>query len=283
MKTPVKLTTWITGLAVAGALNAGAGVPLNSLDGSGGIAFNPLAYPAGQNADPADTSTVSKVLSKPQFGVWYVNLGDPHINWGTVGVAETVFKRLELSYGREIVAINGTGSNTWTKNTLGSKLLLVEENQGGYNFIPALAIGAKWKNTDANNPGLSGWSSSGVDGYVVASKLITQLPRPVLISGGLLETKELVTGVLGFDDEYKLTYFGNVDVLPFDFLAVGVEYKNGAQYGDFKNANYWDAHVAWFVNKNLTLVAAYVNTGDYDNTSKVGFGGGVVLSAQYAF
>ena len=136
MKTQVKLTAWITGLAVAGALNAGAGVPLNSLDGSGGVAFNPLAYPAGQNADPNDTSTLSKVLSKPQFGVWYVNLGDPHINWGTVGVAETLFKRLELSYGREIVAINGTGSNTWTKNTLGSKLLLVEENQGGYNSFP---------------------------------------------------------------------------------------------------------------------------------------------------
>jgi hypothetical protein len=89
MKTQVKLTAWITGLAVAGALNAGAGVPLNSLDGSGGVAFNPLAYPAGQNADPTDTSTVSKVLSKPQFGVWYVNLGDPHINWSPASSALT--------------------------------------------------------------------------------------------------------------------------------------------------------------------------------------------------
>ncbi|MFA5206628.1 MAG: DUF3034 family protein [Lentisphaeria bacterium] len=280
MHTQTKLSVWIAGLAAAGALNAGAGVPLNSLDGSGGVAFNPLAYPAGQNADPEDKSEVSKYLSKPQFGIWYVNLGDPHINWGSVGVAETVFKRLELSYGREIVSINNSAINdTWTKNTLGSKLLLVEENQGGYKFIPALAVGTKWKNTDAD----VGFNSSSVDGYVVASKLITQLPRPVLLSAGLLETKEIVTGVLGADDDYDLTYFGNVDVLPFDFLAVGLEYKSGAQYDDFKNANYWNAHVAWFVNKNLTLVAAYVNTGDSDNTSKAGFGDGVVLSAQYAF
>ena len=66
-------------------------------------------------------------------------------------------------------------------------------------------------------------------------------------------------------------------------MAVGFEYKQGADFGAFKNANYYDAHVAWFANKNLTLVAAYVNTGDVKSTSKVGLGDGFVLSAQYAF
>ncbi len=90
-------------------------------------------------------------------------------------------------------------------------------------------------------------------------------------------------GVLGFDDDRKEVLFGNIDVLPLENVAVGFEYRQGAHYDDFKNADYWDTHVAWFVNPNLTLVAAYVNTGDNESTSKVGLGDGVVLSIQYAF
>ena len=78
-------------------------------------------------------------------------------------------------------------------------------------------------------------------------------------------------------------FSGNIDVIPLKDVAFGFEYKQGAKFDDFKNANYWDAHVAWFVNKNLTLVGAYVNAGDKDSTSKVGLGDGVVFSIQYAF
>jgi hypothetical protein len=68
-----------------------------------------------------------------------------------------------------------------------------------------------------------------------------------------------------------------------DNLAVGFEYKQGAQFSDFKNAGYWDIHVGWLVNKNLSLIAAYVNAGDETSTKKVGLGNGLVLSAQYSF
>ncbi|MGD0078971.1 MAG: hypothetical protein ABSB91_10165, partial [Sedimentisphaerales bacterium] len=44
-----------------------AGVPLNNLEGVGGVAFNPLAYPAGTAIDPNESS-LADVLSKPQFG-----------------------------------------------------------------------------------------------------------------------------------------------------------------------------------------------------------------------
>ena len=49
-----------------------------------------------------------------------------------------------------------------------------------------------------------------------------------------------------------------------------------------QNANYWDAHLAWIPNKNLTLIAAYTATGDYTG-HRQGLGNGFVLSAQYAF
>jgi len=249
-----------------------AGVPLNNLEGVGGVAFNPLAYTAGTNFDQNESS-LADVLSKPQIGAWHVHLGDVHIEWTTFGVAETFFKRLEVSYGHEVIG--------WSKNptistdNLGLKLLLLPEG----DVIPAVSFGTVFKHTDFD----AGVDKTGADYYLVATKLIKELPKPVLLSGGFISTQGRTLGVLGFDDDRKEVLFGNIDVIPLENVALGFEYRQGAHYDTWKDANYWDAHVAWFVNKNLTLVGAYVQTGDHDSTSRVGLGDGYVLSIQYQF
>ena len=265
------LAAGIIGLSLAYA--AQGGVPFNNLQGAGGAAFNPLAYTAGQNKDANSDSP----LSNPQFGAWYVNLGDVDVDWTTFGVAETLFGRLELSYGYELIA---PPAENIKKNNVGAKVNLIPENWGGNNFVPAVSAGSIWKSTSEV---AKGSDDSALDFYLVATKLVTQLPRPVLLSGGVLQTKEQVTGVFGYNEDYDTTLFGNIDVLPVSSAAVGVEYKQGAEFDKFKNADYWDAHLAWFANKNLTLIGAYVNAGDETSKSKVGLGDGVVLSAQYAF
>ncbi len=63
------------------ASSAWAGVPLNNLQGTGGIAFNPLAYTAGRAWDGGETNALNGIVSKPQVGEWYVNLTDTDINW----------------------------------------------------------------------------------------------------------------------------------------------------------------------------------------------------------
>jgi hypothetical protein len=273
----VRQTEWIAAaVGLLLAYSAQGGVPLNSLQGNGGVGFNPLAYPAGQNQDSTSSNSWDGVLSKPQFGAWYVTLSDVNVDWTAIGAAETFFNRLELSYGNEVIAQDG--QNTIHKDNLGAKLLLIPENAGKKAWVPAVAVGTLYKSTDFNTA-----NDNSFDYYVVATKLITQLPRPVLVSGGVLSTKEQVTGVFGFNDQRDLTLFGNIDVLPVSWLAMGLEYKQGAQFDTFKNADYWNAHAAWFVNEHVTLVAAYVNAGDETSTSKVGLGDGLVLSAQYAF
>ena len=259
-----------------------ASVPLNNLEGVGGVAFNPLAYPSGQNKDAASSNTLSQYISNPQFGAWYVRLGGTDIDWNVLGASVTLLDRLELSYGYEAVALGG--KLNIHKNNVGAKLNLIPENWGGNNFVPAVSVGAVWKKTsDAIVPDTTNSNDNAVDFYAVATKLITQTPLPVLLSGGVLSSKEYVTGVIGFDDNRKLTGFANVDViLPLN-IAVGAEFKQGEKYDHFENANYWDAHLAWIANKNLTLVAAYVNAGDKDKTTPFGLGQGLVLSAQYAF
>jgi hypothetical protein len=249
-----------------------AGPPLNNLEGVGGIAFNPLAYTAGTSAE-----TGQNVYAKPQTGIWYVSLSDVKVDWTSIGIADTFFKRFEVSYGYESVAPNGTNIH---KNNIGGKLLLLNENYNGLSFLPAVSAGAIYKKTSGAAAGVD---SSDWDYYLVATKLVTGLPVPVLLSFGGLSTKELVTGVFGFDKDRDLTFFGNVDIIPLKPLAVGFEYKQGARFNDFNNADYYDVHVAWFVNQNLTLVASYVNAGDEKSTSRVGLGDGIVLSGQYAF
>jgi hypothetical protein len=117
---------WALLVLLQGAL---AGVPFNNLQGAGGVAFNPLAYPAGQNAAEGDDSPISK----PQFGAWYVNLGDVDVDWTTFGAAVTAFKRLELSYGYELIAPAGENVK---KSNVGAKLNLIPENWGGKELRP---------------------------------------------------------------------------------------------------------------------------------------------------
>jgi hypothetical protein len=261
----------------AGALQAG--VPLNNLEGVGGIAFNPLAYPANAQSDWLSDGNLT--LSKPQLGLWYVKLYNFGADWESASVAATLCKRLELSLGYERID-DHKKSLVINKTDFGQKFLLLDENACGKNFIPAISVGAIEKITskDIQVPGVD---QNGVDFYLVATKLITQLPLPVLLSGGLLSTREWVTGVLGFDHDRRQTGFANIDILPTKNIAVGYEFKQGAKFSDFKNADYWDAHIAWFATKQLTLVAAYTDTGNKDSTTRAGLGDGVVLSVHYSF
>jgi len=273
--------------------SAQAGVPLVNLEGVGGVAFNPLAYPAATFSK----DDKQELVAKPRFGAWYVNLNGSDIDWTSIGIADTFFKRLELSYGYESVNL---GSKLYTlnqnlggtdglsqnihKSNIGAKALLLEENSFGAKYVPAVSVGAIYKTTTFDAAKLQNNSGKdGFDAYFVATKLITELPRPVLLSAGVLSTSGQVNGILGFNDKRDTIFFGNADVLPLDNVAIGFEYKQGARFDNFKNANYWNVHAAWFVNKNLSLVAAYADAGDRHSTTKVGLGGGPAVSAQYEF
>jgi Protein of unknown function (DUF3034) len=262
-----------------------AGLPFNNLEGVGGVAYNPLAYLADSGEEFIKIGDVN-IVAKPRFGAWYVSLPDAKIDWESIGVATTLFKRLEISYGYE--AINWEAHPTFHKNNIGAKLLLLKENAFSTKFVPAISVGTIYKatsNASLREAGLGTLRSSGQDWYAVASKTVNLLPVPVIISGGLLSTEEFVTGVLGFSNKRDLTGFANIDfVLPHGFV-VGYEFKQGARFSNVQNTNYWDAHLAWIPNKNLAVIAAYTGTGAYGRAgnTRTGLGNGFVLSAQYAF
>ena len=300
-KTNLKtIRTLVASLAAAASASLTAGVPLNNLQGTGGIAFNPLAYTAGlpwdddgggdsTNAVEKTDSALNGVVSRPQLGAWYVNLNDAGVNWWAVSAALTFADRVEISGGYGFVNAHKYGDKSINTYNLGAKVRFLDENAFDTAWVPALAVGGVYKYTDSRTVEALGLDDDGFDAYVVASKLITQTPVPVLLSAGLLLSDEVVNGVVGHND-YDVVAFGNIDVLPAENVAIGVEYKQGVDAGDgIRNHDYWDAHVAWFVTKRLTLVAAFAETGDKDkfyrkgSAKNLGVGSGAVFSIQYQF
>ena len=290
------LVAVVVGVGIHSA--AYGGVPLNNLQGTGGIAFNPLAYTAGLPWDGAEGgdstnavahSALNGKVSRPQIGAWYVNLNDAGINWWTTSAALSFFDHVELSAGYEFINAHKYGDKSINKYNLGAKVKFLDEDAFDTSWVPALAVGGVYKYTDSRTVEALGLDDDGFDAYVVASKLITQTPVPVLLSAGLLLSDEVVNGVVGHND-YDVVAFGNIDILPAENVAIGFEYKQGVDAGDgIRNHDYYDAHVAWFVTKQLTLVAAFAETGDKDkfyrkgSTKNLGVGSGAVFSIQYQF
>ena len=274
------------GLATAGAVFAN--VPLNNLQGTGGVAFNPLAYTSGLPWETEETNSLD-IVSKPQVGTWYAYLDDSGISWSAASVAFSVFDRVEVSGGYGLIDAYKYGDSSINTYNLGAKLRFLDENAFDQAWVPALAAGGVYKYTDARTVKALGLDNDGFDIYVVASKLITQTPVPVLLSGGVLISDEVVNGVVGHND-YDVVGFGNVDIIPVENVAFGVEYKQGVNAGDgIRNHDYYDVHAAWFATPKLTFVGAFVATGDKDkfyrhgSAKDLGVGSGLVLSAQYQF
>ena len=115
------------------ATSAVAGVPLNGLQGDGGIAFNPVAFVAGTYAEESQT------ISAPQVGTWYTRLDSADIDWAAASASFSIEKRLELSYGYGWTDANKYGDDSVSTHNLGAKLVLVAET-----LAPAKAVAAAW-------------------------------------------------------------------------------------------------------------------------------------------
>ena len=285
----MKTNSFIAAALIGTTFTTFAGVPLNNLQGTGGIAFNPLAYTAGRTWEEGGTNTLDKIVSKPQVGSWYANLTDADIHWFALGTAVTVLERVEISGGYGGINAHKYGDRSINTYNVGAKFRFLDENAFDTAWVPALAVGGVYKYTDSKTVDALGLDHDGFDGYIVASKLVKETPIPVLLSVGGLLSDEVVNGVVGHND-YGAAVFGNIDIIPVKEVATGFEYKQGVDVGDgITNHDYYDAHVAWFVTDALTLVGAYAYTGDKDkfyrkgSTKDLGVGGGFVLSVQYQF
>ncbi len=141
--------------------------------------------------------------------------------------------------------------------------------------MPQVAIGMMAKRTrgvgglDAlgvtNVKQLGATSDHGIDYYVSATKIF--LDQSLLANLTLRATKANQMGLLGFggdrNDSYRPMLEGSLAYLVDRKTAVGVEYRMKPHNLSVDNEKaYYDAFVAWFPTKHLSVTAAWVSLGD---------------------
>lgn len=256
----------------------GPPLPFHTIEGYGGGAITPMAYLV--NAGPKDA-----VFSLPSVAFSYVNLGSKNLEAFTI--SETLFGRIELSYGADRFGTGNLRKNilnathvdverddVWL-HTFSIRGLLVEENSFGLNWLPAFTVGAHLKYNDgiaSINQKLGGALTGigyrrdyGADFTATATKMFakTLFDRPLIVSAGLRVSDAANLGFLGFADKWSPTFEGNVAYLPTDWLLVAYEFRQKSDPyntipGLINGEDNWHAiDVSWIINKNATLVGGY--------------------------
>lgn len=260
--------------------------PLHSIEGVGGLPITPSAY----LADPGPEGTV---LSKPNVSAHTLWVGDKDLQ--VVAATWTILRRIELGYAvnrlavadlnKDVRAATGGTMNVGTDHIwlhhLNARVNIIPENMCEKMWVPAVTAGVHYKynnNIDEINRDLGdaletvGYNDNdGLDFTLTASKTITSLPRPVLFSVGARASRASQFGLMGFGDDYMVSFEGNVDVLVTDKLAIGAEFRDKpdvmGRIPDLvaEDDPWWDVHAAYFLSPKSSFYAVAGDAGGVAN------------------
>lgn len=184
-----------------------------------------------------------------------------------LGASASYDNRWEWSIARQTFKLDSIGGEL-RQDIVGVKYHVAGELL--YTTLPQLSVGLHYKkHRDFALPQAVGArDDSGVDLYFAASKVLFDhlAGRNVLLNGTLRATKANQTGLLGFgsasDNDYHLVFEGAAAVLLNYNVAIGIEFKQKPDALDFATEQHWrDVFVAWFINKQVSVVAGYADLG----------------------
>ncbi len=237
------------------------------LEGAGGGGLTPWATITGYGSE--DSYGVNAHITQ-------VSTQDYRLQ--TAGVAIGIADKLEMSLATQ----KFTGSLApldkleLLQDIVGIKLkvagdLVTDQD----SWQPQVALGAMYKRNHAvkglealgitSVKQLGAVNDSGIDYYLSATKLI--LDHSLLLNGTLRLSKANQMGLLGFGGDkrnhYQLLPEVSVAYLLNRKLVAGLEYRSKPQNlaVDHEKA-YYDAFLAWFPNKSVSLTVAYARLGD---------------------
>lgn len=248
-----------------GKLTATGGV--SQVEGAGGGGLTPWALITGYGSRDSYGANVH---------ITTVHTADYSLK--TAGVAIGMADRFEVSLASQ----DFKGSKApldhldLKVDTVGIKLKL--SGDAVYNqdqLMPQIAVGAMFKRTHGvgglgalgvtNVKQLGATSDHGIDYYVAATKIF--LDQSLLVNLTLRASKANQFGLLGYggdqNDRYRPLVEGSVAYLINRRTVAGVEYRmKPHNLGVDKEKDAYDAFIAYFPTKNLSLTAAYVGLGD---------------------
>jgi hypothetical protein len=259
-------------------------LPLHEMGGSGGLFSTLSAYLVNPPRD-------GEPVGRPAVGFGYMDIGYGR-DLVILTVTETPLKRLELGFGYDYLnlgdlptQIKSTGGPTIDDNlalyNANVRFQLVREGEFEQKWLPAITAGMHYKYNDSANQinnqlhgeladiGLS--SDQGLDFTLCGTKLLTFLPRPVVIGLGGRATKSVEVGLLGFTDEYSFVLEANVAVLLTEIVILAAEYKQ--QPTNFTPIpgliglpdDWYTVALAYVVNPHMTVATGYGHFGTVGN------------------
>jgi hypothetical protein len=266
----------------------GPPLPFITIEGQGGGAITPMAY----LVNPAPEG---EIFGKPSVAFDMIGLNSKSLN--TFMLTENLFGRVEFGFAADDFNL-GTlpgdihtatqteigRSDVWLYN-FSVRGLLVKENAGENEWVPAVTIGAIFKTNDGIrqiNQSLNGAletigyaRENGTDFTLTATKTLPTafFGKPLIVTAGLRESQAANLGFLGFSDTYKASFEGSVAILPFDRWLFAYEFRQKSSpytlglaplVGDEDNWHAFDA--AFIINKHTTLVAGAGILGTLANT-----------------
>jgi hypothetical protein len=216
----------------------------------------------------------------------------------TAGVAVGLADRVELSFATQTFkgSMAPLAALRLKQEIWGVKVKLAGDAVYDQDrLLPQIAIGAMAKRNKgvdglgalgvSNVRQLGAASENGVDVYLAATKLV--LEHSLLLNGTVRATKANQMGLLGFGgdrgDRYQAKLELSAAYLLNRKLVAGVEYRmKPRNLGVDHEKAYYDAFIAWFPTKHVSVTAAYAVLGDitvFNPTNQKG----AYLSVQAGF
>lgn len=248
-----------------GKLTATGGV--SQLEGAGGGGLTPWALIGGYGSrDSWGANAHVTRVSTQDYSL------DSH------GVAVGLFDRVEVSLARQdfrgsLAPLNDLRIR---QDIVGVKVKLIGDAVYDQDLaLPQIAVGVMAK----RNKGVGGLGAlgvtrvtqlgardeNGIDYYVAATKIL--LEHSLLLNGTVRATKANQMGLLGFGGDKGDNYQARLEVsaayMVSRKLVAGIEYRmKPRNLGTDNEKAYYDAFVAWFPSKHVSVTAAYAVLGD---------------------
>ena len=248
-----------------GKLTATGGV--SQVEGAGGGGLTPWALIGGYG-------------SRDSWGAnaHYTRVTTQDYSLDSYGVAIGLFDRVEVSLATQdfrgsLAPLNDLRIK---QNIVGIKVKLIGDAVYDQDLaLPQIAVGVMAK----RNRGIGGLGAlgvtkvtqlgakdeNGVDYYVAATKIL--LDHSLLLNGTVRATKANQMGLLGFGGDKGDSYQPKLELSAAYMisrkLVAGVEYRmKPRNLGVDNEKAYYDAFVAWFPSKHVSVTAAYAVLGD---------------------
>ena len=266
--------------AEQGRLLATAGV--GTVEGAAGGGIVPWAAIAGHGTRDA-WGVAANVTT--------LRLADVSLH--AAGAALGAFDRLELSYQHQWFDTRAAGGRlgigrgyTFEQDVIGAKLRLWGDLVADQDrWMPQVAVGVQHKVSadGALVRVLGARNRSGTDFYVAATKLV--LEHSLLLNATVRLTRANQWGLLGHGgdrhDDHRAQFEGSAALLLRRDVAVGAEVRTKPDNLRFaREGAAWDAFLAWFPRKGLSVTLAYADLGPI---AGLGRQDGVYLSLQAGF